>query len=682
LTLGLLALQSIKARPRSWIVGLLAAGAAAVLTVGVALVASIQDGTRRTLIESGAGHLQVYDARSPESPLFIFGPNGPPTLVPFADYAAVESLVRGVDGVREVVPLEVNRATVFRGNYLDEKLAALRALVREPPSPERDAKLARRAEDLEATLQRVAREAAHQADAFALGAESAEDRRALEAALAPGFPQRFLADPLATLEVLENRVARQLGEGEAVELDLMGTQLSRFAQAFPRVELVTGQLPPEGSRGLLMGQGAWEKNFKLPIAWRLDELARARDRGATLADDEALRTLVEENQKDVPELVARLDPEQVPALRAALERVQGHPGTLEALLAEFLAVDDTTFDARYAAFQRELAPHLPLYRVRPGDTLVLKGAVDPGPGVPVRVWGTFRFKGLGGDFSLINTLSLVDLVTLRHLSGRPTRAQQEETRRLVASLGLSDTAVDVSPDSLAPPTIVDAPVAPPKQAAVFEKAEGPPPTFSEDEVRSGSILQAALVLAPDASAEAVAARLQQRASEQGLPLKTVGWEQVGGFVGGVVGMAQVLLLAIAALISFFVLLVATGTLLLLARERVAEVGTLRAVGMHRREVFVVLLAEGLLLGLVGGVLGAGLGAALILGGAGGGIPIQDAALQLFMGGPLLVPRLEWGHVLAVVLGVVAVVAGAALLPAWRGSRVAPLVAMTLRQGGD
>ncbi|MCY1016175.1 ABC transporter permease [Pyxidicoccus sp. MSG2] len=680
MTLGLLALQSIRSRPRSWIVGLLAAGAAAVLTVGVALVASIHDGTRRTLIESGAGHLQVYDARSPESPLLVFGPNGPPTLEPFADYPAVEALVRGVEGVREVVPLEVNRATVFRGNYLDEMLAALRAVVREPPSPERDARLARRAEDLEATLRRVAREAARHADAFTVGAEHEEDRRALESVLAPGFQQRFLAEPLPTLELLENRVARQLGEGEAVELDLMGTELPRFAGAFPRVEVVTGQLPPEGSRGLMLGHGAWEQNFKLPIAWRLDEVSRGLARGATLAGDEGLRTLVERNRGDVPELVSRLEQEQATALRAALERVQGHPGALEALLEDFLTLDDATFAPRYAAFYQELAPHLPLYRVKPGDTLVLKGSVEPSPGVPVRVWGTYRFKGLGGDFSRVNITSLVDLVTLRHLTGRPTRAEQEETRRLVASLGLAGASVDASPESLVPPTIEDAPAAPARQDTALTRAEGPPPTFTDEEVRSGSILHAAVVLAPDVPADAVAARIQELATAKGLSLKTVGWEEAGGFVGGVVGMAQVLLLAIAALISFFVLLVATGTLLLLARERVAEVGTLRAVGMHRREVFVVLLAEGLVLGFVGGALGAGLGAALILGGAGGGIPVEDAALQLFLGGPVLVPRLEWAHAVAVVVGVVGVVAGAALLPAWRGSRVAPLVAM--RQGGE
>ena len=70
----------------------------------------------------------------------------------------------------------------------------------------------------------------------------------------------------------------------------------------------------------------------------------------------------------------------------------------------------------------------------------------------------------------------------------------------------------------------------------------------------------------------------------------------------------------AALLGFFVLLVATGTLLLLAQGARGRGGHPAALmGMQRREVFSSLLLEGLVLGGLGGLL-VGVGpAALLLG---------------------------------------------------------------------
>ncbi len=679
--LVLFALQSVKARPRSWLVGLLAAGMALLLTLGLSLVTSIHDGTRRSMIESGAGDLQVYHSASPEPPLMIIGPGGAPQLTPLPDYPSTEAFLRSVEGVQEVVPLEVALGQVFRGNYLDDKLAAARAVAREPASEAREARLKRMGEDLARTLQRVARDSRRFEEAFAGGTEAEEARRALEEATSEAFWARFSTEPLPALEFLENRVASQVGEGESIEVDLLGTDLPLFARAFPRFELLSGEMPPPGTRGILLGQGAYEEKFKLPIAARLDELRRERERGGTFAGDERLRTLLTRNLAELPDLLARLDVERSSALQEVLARVLGHPGELEALLAEFLTLDDANFDARYGLFYGELGPHLPLYRVRPGDMLILKQMRDDSPNVAVRVWGTYRFRGLGGDTSRVNATHLVDLVSVRALSARPTRAQREEARGLATALGFSDAPETLSPTSFGPPRIVDTEVATTSsEAPVFERVEALPSSFTDDELRGDGILQAAVVLKPGASPEETAARIRQLAGERKLPLSTAGWEEVGGFVSGVVGMTQVLLFVLAVLLGFFVLLVSAGTLLLLARERVGEVGTLRAVGMQRREVFLSLLLEGLLLGLMGSFAGIGLGAALLVFGMGGGIPVSDESLQFFLGGSVLSPRLETWQVLTVGLSVVTWMMGAALVPAWRGSAVTPRVAMSRAEG--
>lgn len=677
MTLVSLTLQGVLARRRSWWVGLLAAGAAALLTPGLALVETIHEGTRRSLIESGAGHLQVYHSGSPQTPVLLMGPAGPPELVPFEDFPATEVLLRSVEGVQDVVPMEAGSASVFRGNYLDEKLAVVRAVTREPASEARDARLARLAEDLRRTLERVARDERQREEAFAGAVELLEDRLTLEEVSSDDFWERFRANPEQGLEFLEERVAKLAGEGESLGLDYLGTDPVQFARAFPRFELMSGSMPPPGSRGILLGHAAYEQNFKLPIALRLDELRRERERGGSFVD-ERLRTQVERSLAELPDLLSRLDVERASSLQAALARVLGHAGELEALLREFLSVDDGNFDTRYRLFYDELAPHLPLYRVRPGDTLTLRNRQLTAASVPVRVWGTFRFRGLGGDTSQVNTTCLVDLVSARLLAGRQTRAQEDEARTLVAAFGMKDSSLSVGP--LGRPAIVDAePQVPGAETPVLDK-HSPADTFTDEELRAGSVLHAALVLRPGASPEDVTGRIQRLADERKLPLGVVGWQDVGGAFSGMVGMSQLVLAVFAGLLAFFVLLVATGTLLLLAKERVGEVGTLRAMGMQRREVFSSLLLEGLALGVLGGLLGAGLGAALLAGFVGQGLEVSDDFLQFFLGGAVLNPRFEGAQILSVVGGVVAVVAVASLVPAWRGSAVPPVVAM--RRGED
>nr|WP_254614591.1 FtsX-like permease family protein [Myxococcus sp. CA056] len=644
------------------------------------MVAGISEGTQRSVIESGAGHFLVYNSQSTESAVVVTGPTGAPVLVPLPDYPATEARVRETPGVSDVVPLEVGMGATFRGNYLDDKLSTARAVARQPPSPERDARLARLAADLQRTLLEVARDADRQAEAFLTADEARMDRAALEEATTPAFWARFGAQPLAALEYLENHVARQVGEGESIDLEYLGSDLNQFVRAFPRFELVTGTLPPPGHRGLLLGHGLYEQRFKLPVAARLDELKRELDRGALLAEDERLRTLVDRASAELPDLLARVDAERSDAARAVLTRVLGHPGEAEALWREFLKLDDANFATRHQLFYAELAPLLPLYRVKPGDTVVLKGLDSLVNGVPLKIWGTYRFRGLGGDSSRVNTLSLMDLVSARYLSGRLSPELIEEAKRDAQSLGL-DFLPESEVELLKPATVVEVetPEKPSSEVPDFPRARAWPETFSATELRGGSVLQAAVVVTPEANPEAVALDVVQRATSASVPLTTVDWEAAGGFVSEVVGLTRVVLLGFSVMLCLFVVLVSAGTLLLLAQERVGEVGTMRAVGMQRSDVFGSLLTEGLLLGGLGAGVGLAIAAALLFGTMGDGIGVTDESLQFFMGGPVLMPRLSLGQGAAVWLGVVGVVVVASLVPAWRGSSVPPAVAMRKRE---
>ena len=120
------------------------------------------------------------------------------------------------------------------------------------------------------------------------------------------------------------------------------------------------------------------------------------------------------------------------------------------------------------------------------------------------------------------------------------------------------------------------------------------------------------------------------------------------------------------MISFFVAVsVALGIASVLAvsvAQRTREIGILRAMGTRRRQMLQVFLIQGAVLGLLGSAVGAFAGWALV------------AAFNTF--GPKLFV-IDLSPVLIVAAMILATVAGmgAALVPAWRASRMDPVEAI-------
>ncbi|TFH10582.1 MAG: ABC transporter permease [Candidatus Atribacteria bacterium] len=113
-------------------------------------------------------------------------------------------------------------------------------------------------------------------------------------------------------------------------------------------------------------------------------------------------------------------------------------------------------------------------------------------------------------------------------------------------------------------------------------------------------------------ADAVAAALQQRLTETGIPLVARTWKQLNpsyesieSFYRAFSGLAM---MGIAILVFFSVLEVLTISFL----ERSREIGTLRAFGTPRGRIFGSFLLEAASLGVIGAALGAVLSVALIL----------------------------------------------------------------------
>ncbi len=152
--------------------------------------------------------------------------------------------------------------------------------------------------------------------------------------------------------------------------------------------------------------------------------------------------------------------------------------------------------------------------------------------------------------------------------------------------------------------------------------------------------------------------------------------QVGGLVTddelfAVLEIGQIALNLFGILALFMGGFIIFNTFRTVVTERRRDIGMLRALGATRRTVIGIVLAEGLLQGLIGSTIGLLLGYLLAV----GVLKVAQGPISLFinlqLGTPVFSPALVG---VSIVLGVgVTVLAG--LLPAWNASHITPLEAL-------
>ena len=116
----------------------------------------------------------------------------------------------------------------------------------------------------------------------------------------------------------------------------------------------------------------------------------------------------------------------------------------------------------------------------------------------------------------------------------------------------------------------------------------------------------------------VAARLQQKLDAAGLPFEVRSWDQLSVVYRQTRGLFDLLFGFLIAVITMLVFFIVFQVLSMSFFERTREVGTIRAIGTKRRQVFTMFFLESALLGAFGAALGlvAGWGASWLINGAG------------------------------------------------------------------
>lgn len=154
--------------------------------------------------------------------------------------------------------------------------------------------------------------------------------------------------------------------------------------------------------------------------------------------------------------------------------------------------------------------------------------------------------------------------------------------------------------------------------------------------------------------------------------EVVAWQQFAPQVADGLKLFQVVLAVVVVVLFALVLTSIANTMLMSVFERVREIGTMLAVGVRRRRVVTLFLAEAMVLGAAGAGLGGLAGTLLVLWLGGRGVPLRPPGTHVVMS---LYPYLSAPFVAGTVLLAIAGALAAALYPAWHAAKLTPVEAL-------
>ncbi len=171
-------------------------------------------------------------------------------------------------------------------------------------------------------------------------------------------------------------------------------------------------------------------------------------------------------------------------------------------------------------------------------------------------------------------------------------------------------------------------------------------------------------------------KLNTALSNSHLSAKAISWKKAAGTIGDTAAIMKGALNGFVFFIFFVAIIIITNTLSMAALERTNEIGMMRAVGARKDFIGTMFMAETLVLSAVFGGIGiiVGIGATNILAAVNISAGTNDA-LQLFFGGDVFHPILNWLDILTGVieLGIVTLIAAAYPLVVAR--KITPLEAI-------
>ena len=672
-------LQSLRAhRAKSLIVGGLMAFGAFVVVISLALLDSVEKATHDTLVQSISGDFQIYDKNAKDRLALLGGFGlGSEDIGEVPSFEKLTAAVAQVENVATIVPMGIATASVRAPGDLDRALDDLRGAVRGGDQADIQA-FAERVRNIAGILK-----SSRQKQALVDNSETAETQAIVDRGISEELWQHFAADPLPALDWLDTKLAPLGEQGSQFYLRLVGTDIPHFQKSFERVRIVEGEAVPPGTRGMLVGKSFLDRRLKVGVVMNLDTIQRELQKGQTIATSKVLQETVARTQRQSSRILTLLAPKDVPVVDEALRKaMQGgaKPGQdLQGLLFDFLALTDGNFAERYRIFYEVIAPRIQLYPFKVGDTITLSSFTKTGyiRSTNIKVYGIYAIEGMESS-DVSSALSLVDLVSFRELYGQRTAAFDAELSEMKKDVGAAavsreDAEAALFGDAAAVEVRAAGPTASASSATELAVQRGVTETFDPAEINKGLVLSAAVRLKDPGKLRATQEELQ--AAVDPLALQVVDWQQSTGILGQITLVVRAVLLVAIFILFLITTVILNNSLVMATLERVAEFGTLRAIGAQKGFVTAMVVFETAVLGAIAATLGALLGVGFITWLHHKGIPAPAELLQVIFGGPRLFPDYSVQNVVAGLIATLIVSVLATIYPARLATRVQPVVAM-------
>lgn len=153
------------------------------------------------------------------------------------------------------------------------------------------------------------------------------------------------------------------------------------------------------------------------------------------------------------------------------------------------------------------------------------------------------------------------------------------------------------------------------------------------------------------------------------------WRDEVSFLTQILDAFDVVTVFVASILLIIIAIGISNTMFNTVRERTKEIGTMRAIGIHRLGVLALFLLEAALLGLFATTAGAMVGAAIAFGLDSAAIPVPNEALRAILLSDTLKMSIRPGTLALSVVFLTLCTALAAAWPSLRAARMRPIVAL-------
>jgi ABC-type lipoprotein release transport system permease subunit len=153
------------------------------------------------------------------------------------------------------------------------------------------------------------------------------------------------------------------------------------------------------------------------------------------------------------------------------------------------------------------------------------------------------------------------------------------------------------------------------------------------------------------------------------------WRDEVSFLTWILEALDAISLALITILLTIIVIGIMNAMMMATRERTQEIGTLRAIGMSKTRVLLMILLEALLLGLIATSTGALIGAASAIAIDAAQITVPSDALRDILLTDIITLRVRIGDVAASVVSLTLFTVLASAWPAARAARLQPVTAM-------